>query len=289
MKSYELINFCELDKYATTSYCAIHGIDSALNLGDITKIDETKLKSFTMICGGSPCTDFSTAGKQKGAVWKCNDCGAEYNPLTVHYGKRSQCPKCHGKNIDKTHSSLLVEWLRVIRTVKPIWGIYENVKNIVGKKFKDTFNMFIHELQEYGYNTYYKVLNSKDYGIPQNRERVYLTIIQKQFDNGNFQFPAPFESNICLKDVLEPIVDEKYYINNEKAEKLINELIQSGKLDDIWKIFGKLNNLIVLCNWGGYCQNKIYSANGISPTLTATQYKHPTKILEVVQNEYKQN
>ena len=54
-KGYELVNFCEFDKYAVTSYCAIHGVDESLNLGDITKVDETKLKPFNMICGGSPC------------------------------------------------------------------------------------------------------------------------------------------------------------------------------------------------------------------------------------------
>ena len=68
-KNWKLVNFCEFDKYATKSYCAIHGVDESLNLGDITKVDETKLKPFNMICGGSPCQDFSVAGKQKGSVW----------------------------------------------------------------------------------------------------------------------------------------------------------------------------------------------------------------------------
>jgi DNA (cytosine-5)-methyltransferase 1 len=125
----------------------------------------------------------------------------------------------------------LVEWLRVIRANKPKWGIYENVKNIVGKKFKDTFQMFIDELNEYGYNTYYKVLNAKDYGIPQNRERVYLIIVQKDLDNGKFKFPKGFDNGLRLKDMLEDEVDEKYYINTQKAQELINDLVSSGKLD----------------------------------------------------------
>lgn len=230
-KNYELTNFCELDKYAITSYCAIHGVDESLNLGDITKVDETKIKPFTMICGGSPCQDFSLAGKQAGSTWKCQDCGHEYNPLTVHFSKRHKCPNCESESLDKTRSSLLVEWLRIIRANKPKWGIYENVKNIVGKKFKDTFQMFIDELNEYGYNTYYKVLNAKDYGIPQNRERVYLIIIKKDLDNGKFEFPLGFDNGVRLKDLLEDNVDEKYYVNTPKAKELIKDLIDSGKLD----------------------------------------------------------
>lgn len=177
------------------------------------------------------CQDFSIAGKQAGSTWKCKDCGCEYNPLTVHYSKRNQCPNCESENLDKTRSSLLVEWLRVIRANRPKWGIYENVKNIVGKQFKETFQMFMDELHEYGYNTYFKVLNAKDYGIPQNRERVYLIIILKEFDNGKFKFPEPFDDGTRLKDVLEDEVDDKYYINTPKSQKLIDDLIQSGKLD----------------------------------------------------------
>ena len=166
LKNWELVNFCEFDKYATKSYCAIHGTDESLNLGDITKVDETKLKPFNMICGGSPCQDFSVAGKQKGSVWTCKDCGHEYNPLTVHWSQRDKCPNCESGNIEKTRSSLLVEYLRVIRASKPNFGMYENVKNIVGKQFRDTtFKLFEDELHEYGYNTYWKVLNAKDLSL----------------------------------------------------------------------------------------------------------------------------
>ena len=221
---YELVNFCEFDKYAAKSYCAVHNVPESLNLGDITKVDETKLKPFNMICGGSPCQDFSVAGKQAGSMWRCSDCGHEYNPLTVHFSKRHMCPKCGSENIDKTRSSLLVEWLRIIRANKPKWGIYENVKNIVGKQFKETFQMFLDELHEYGYNTYYKVLNAKDYGIPQSRERVYLIIILKEYDNGKFKFPEPFDNGLRLKDMLEDEVAEKFYVNTPASQKLIAQL-----------------------------------------------------------------
>lgn len=174
------------------------------------------------------CQDFSVAGKQKGSVWTCKDCGHEYNPLTVHWSKRDKCPQCNSSNIEKTRSSLLVEYLRVIRANKPNFGIYENVKNIVGKQFRDTtFKLFEDELHEYGYNTYWKVLNSKNYGIPQNRERVYLIFIRKDLDNGQFKFPEPFDNGIRLKDILEDKVDEKFYLSDDKAQKFLSNFNQS--------------------------------------------------------------
>lgn len=224
MKDWKLVNFCEFDQYATKSYCAIHDVDVSLNLGDINEVDENNLQPFTMVCGGSPCQDFSVAGEQKGSVWTCKDCGHEYNPLTVHWSKRDKCPQCDSENIEKTRSSLLVEYLRVIRGNKPNFGMYENVKNIVGKRFKDTtFKLFEEELHEYGYNTYWKVLNARDYGIPQNRERLYLIFIKKELDNGKFEFPKSFSLNRRLKDLLDDVVDEKFYIDDERVLKLINQ------------------------------------------------------------------
>jgi len=222
---YNLVNFCEFDKHAVKSYCAIHGTDEALNLGDITTVNENDVSRFNVVCGGSPCQDFSVAGKLAGAMWTCKDCGHIFNPLTVHFGKRDICPGCGSENLDKTRSSLLVEWLRMIRGVRPDWGIYENVKNIVGKKFRSTtFKLFEEELHEYGYNTYWKVLNAKHYGIPQNRERVYLILIKKELDNGKFQFPEPLNIYTALRDVLDEKADEKYYLPQEKVNRLITDM-----------------------------------------------------------------
>lgn len=220
-KTWELVNFCEFDKFAIKSYCAVHNVDESLNLGDITKVDETQLKPFNMICGGSPCQDFSIAGKGKGSVWTCKQCGHAYNPLTVHWSERDKCPECGSRDIEKTRSSLLVEYLRVIRANKPNFGIYENVKNIVGKKFKDTtFKLFTQELEEYGYNVYWKVLNAKHYGIPQNRERVYLIFIKKELDNSKFKYPEPFDNGVRLRDILDDEVDEKFYLSQKQINKI---------------------------------------------------------------------
>lgn len=282
-KNWKLVNFCEFDKYATKSYCAIHGVDEGLNLGDITKVDETKLEDFNMICGGSPCQDFSVAGKQKGSVWTCKDCEHEYNPLTVHWSQRNKCPHCSSENIEKTRSSLLVEYLRVIRANKPNFGMYENVKNIVGKQFRDTtFKLFEDELHEYGYNTYWKVLNAKDYGIPQNRERVYLIFIKKDLDNSKFVFPEGFDNGIRLKDVLEDEVDEKYYISDDKVKRFLENLNISNIPSDenVVKQVGNISD----CNgnWKNPQVGRIYDPDGCSPTLnTCGGGSHEPKILQI--------
>lgn len=269
LRNWKLVNFCEFDKYATKSYCAIHDVDENLNLGDIAKVDETKLEDFNMICGGSPCQDFSVAGKQKGSVWTCKDCGHEYNPLTVHWSQRNKCPYCSSENIEKTRSSLLVEYLRVIRANKPNFGMYENVKNIVGKQFRDaTFKLFEDELHEYGYNTYWKVLNAKDYGVPQNRERVYLIFIKKGLDNSKFIFPKGFDNGIRLKDVLEDEVNEKYYIPDDKVQRFLTNLNSNNSL------------LYDPCQVKREGKSREY--NDYCPTLTSRDYKDPRLVNENV-------
>ena len=271
-KDWKLINFCEFDKYASKSYCAIHNVDESLNLGDINDVDENNLQPFNMICGGSPCQDFSIAGEQKGSVWTCKDCGHEYNPLMVHWSKRDKCPCCDSENIEKTRSSLLVEYLRVIRGNKPNFGIYENVKNIISQKFRDTtFKRFEEELQEYGYNTYWKVLNSKDYGIPQNRERVYLLFIKKELDNGKFKFPEGFDNGIRLRDMLEDEVDAKYYLSQEIQDRfqVTDKTFTKNVVGTTKPEFRTIGQ-----------RDLVYQKDSIMGALVATDYKQPKQIIE---------
>ena len=218
------------------------------------------------------CQDFSVAGKQKGSVWTCKECEHEYNPLTVHWSERGKCPNCSSENIEKTRSSLLVEYLRVVRANRPNFGIYENVKNIVGRQFKDTtFKLFTDELEEYGYNVYWKVLNAKNYGIPQNRERVYLIFIKKDLDNGKFQFPKPFDNGIRLKDMLEDVVDQKYYLSKEVQDrfKLTDETFTKNIIGTTKPEFRTIGQ-----------NDLVYQKDSVMGALVATDYKQPKQILD---------
>ncbi|MBQ3422238.1 MAG: DNA (cytosine-5-)-methyltransferase [Romboutsia sp.] len=225
--NYELIGFSEINKHAIESYCAIHNVDKSLNLGDISNVDLSNLSDdLGLVVGGSPCQDFSTSGRQKGSIWTCLDCNEEFNPLFVNYENRNACPKCKSEKLEKTRSSLIIEYLRTVRETKPKYFIYENVKGILGKRFKEGFDLFIEELNEYGYDTYYKVLNSKDFGIPQNRQRVFVIGIRKDLKQ-DFVFPKEQELKVFLKDFLEEEVEDKYYINSSRTEPLINMLLET--------------------------------------------------------------
>jgi DNA (cytosine-5)-methyltransferase 1 len=224
---YELVNYCEIDKYASKSYAAIHNVSEDKNLGDITKVNEKELpKDIDLITYGFPCQDISLAGKQKGLF---NEDGTQ------------------------TRSGLFFEALRIIEETQPRVAIAENVKNLVGKKFKPQFEIVLESLDKAGYNNYWQVLNAKDYGIPQNRERVFIVSIRKDIDNGKFKFPEGFELKLRLKDMLEDEVDEKYYISNEKSEDLLTRLgVNEGSLI------------------GGMQKHQSVKNDGISTTLTSS-------------------
>lgn len=177
----------EFDKYASQAYIQLHG--ETKNYGDIYTIDETKLPYFDMVTYSTPCQDFSTVGKQLG-----------------------------GDKGSGTRSSLLWECERIIRAVKPKYLLMENVKNLLSKKHCHTFNEWFKVLESMGYKNYYQVLNAKDYGIPQNRERMFCVSI---LGGGQYLFPNPIPLEKRVKDILEPIVDEKYYVSDRFASHLL--------------------------------------------------------------------
>ena len=200
---YELVGYSEIDKYASKSYAAIHGLSEDKNFGDITKIDETKLpKDIDLITYGFPCQDISVAGKQKGLI---------------------------DENGKQTRSGLFFEALRIIEATQPKIAIAENVKNLTSKKFNAQFQVVLESLETAGYNNYWKVLNAKDYGIPQNRERVFIVSIRKDVDHGLFEFPKPFHLKKKLKDMLEDEVDEKYYLSSEQVKRIVTSTFSQEK------------------------------------------------------------
>lgn len=197
------------------------------NLGDISKVD--RLPYTDMITYSFPCTDLSVAGKGEGMVNKCS-CGYSW-PIDFSDDNESLiCPSCGAKVQSSTRSGLLGQVQRLLAVSKkentlPKYLLLENVKNLVGKKFKPQFDAWIRWLDSIGYNTYYQVLNSKHYGIPQNRERIFAVSIRKDIDDGKFKFPEQIPLTTRLKDILEKNVDEKYYLSGDKVESILANFI----------------------------------------------------------------
>lgn len=187
-----------------------------------------------MMTWGFPCTDISVAGHQKGFL---------------------------DEEGNKTRSGMYYEGIRILRKMKPALSIIENVKNLTGKKFKKEFEMVLSDLDEAGYNSYYKVLNAKDYGVPQNRERVFIVSIRKVLDNGKFKFPETFDNGVRLKDILEDEVHEKYYLSDDKVKRFITNLNSESSL------------LYDPCQVKREGKSREY--NDYSPTLTSRDYKDP--------------
>lgn len=198
-------DIAEIDKYAIQAYEQLHG--ETHNWGDVTKIDETRLPYYDLITYSFPCQDISLAGLQRGL-----DKGTE------------------------TRSSLLWECERIIRAVKPKYLLMENVKNLVGEKHKHNFIRWLHVLEMMGYQNYYKVLNAKDYGVPQNRERVFVVSI---LGYQQYLFPNPIKLEKRLKDVLESDVDEMYYL----SEKTLRYFLDNNK-----KQIGKTETFLATTN-----------------------------------------
>ena len=197
------------------------------NLGDISKVD--RLPYADIVTYSFPCTDLSVAGRGEGMVNKCS-CGYSW-PIDFSNNSESLiCPSCGAKVQSSTRSGLLGQVQRLLAVSKkentlPKYLLLENVKNLVGKKFKPQFDAWIRWLDSIGYNTYYQVLNSKHYGIPQNRERIFAVSIRKDIDDGKFKFPEQIPLTTRLKDILEKNVDEKYYLSSDKVESILANFI----------------------------------------------------------------
>lgn len=256
---HEIVDAVEIDKYAITSFNAIHGTN--FELQDITEWD--KDIDVDLIMHGSPCQDFSVAGKQAGG-----DVGSG------------------------TRSSLMYETIRIVGKLRPKYVVWENVKNLLSKKHKHNFDAYIETMNILGYNSYYKVLNAKDYGIPQNRERVFTVSIRKDIDRCAFTFPEKEPLELRLKDMLEEQVDEKYYLSDVQIERIKTTTYNVGKTRIQEKDYcdtlcardwrdPKCVQVGTLDIKGQDCIKRVYSDEGLSPTLTNMQGgNRQPKILE---------
>lgn len=190
----------------------------------------------------------------------------------------------------ETRSGLYYEGYRILKEKRPSYSIIENVKNLTSKRFKQQFESILNDLSELGYTNYWKVLNAKNFGIPQNRERVFIVSVRNDIAQNNFCFPQEIPLLRKLKDLLEDNVDEKYYLSENAIGRLIkknNRLIRNLENPDVnsciiagyYKVDGRNNQYISDNNVqriiGIYdSENKthqagsIYNPIGISPTLT---------------------
>lgn len=185
---HNVLAYCEIDKYASKAYSIIHDIPEEKNLKDVTKVDILDIcERVDLITYGFPCQDISNCGKQNGFV---------------------------DENGERTRSGLFFDALRIIDDYKPKFAIAENVKNLTSKRFKEEFKIVLESLEALGYNNYWQVLNSKDYGIPQNRERVFIISIRKDINKG-FKFLTPFPLTLKLKDLLDDEIDESFYLSTD--------------------------------------------------------------------------
>ena len=231
---YEVVGISEIDKYALQAYQAVHG--HCPNYGDISKIDWNTVPDFDLLTYSFPCTDISIAGRQKGLS------------------------KASG-----TRSSLLWECQRAIEIKRPKYLLMENVATLLSQKFLPDFKEWRNILGELGYSSFTQILNATQFGVPQNRERVFMVSI---LGDCQYHFPAPFKLTKRLKDVLEPVVDEKYYLSDKVISGFYAHLermqergameINATTICLNSKVDGKQPSL----------QDRVYDCNGVSPAIT---------------------
>lgn len=265
---FEVVGISEIDKYAIQAYMAVHG--ETHNYGDISKIDWSIVPDFDFLTYSFPCTDISNAGKRKGLA--------------------------EGSG---TRSSLIWECRKAIESKRPKYLLMENVKNLVSKSFIPYLKEWLIFLYRQGYSNYTKVLNAKDFGVPQNRERVFMVSILGEV---SFHFPKPFTLEKRLKDVLEKDVDESFYLsekvvntflaineknkakgNGFKFEPTMGDVIASSISTDAGS--RDCDNYVYVVgntNPSGHGMNgNVFNSNGLCPTLTTNKGEGP-RILESV-------
>ena len=259
---HEIVDAVEIDKYAIQSFNAIHG--SNFEVQDITKWD--KNIEVDLVMHGSPCQDFSLAGKQAGG-----DLGSG------------------------TRSSLMYETIRIVGKLRPKYVIWENVKNVLSKNHKHNFDRYIETMEALGYRNYYKVLDAKDYGVPQHRERVFTVSI---LGGSGYEFPEKEELKIRLKDILEEEVDKKYYLNDVQIKRIETTTYNVGKTriqekdwcDTLCARDWKDPKCVQVGQMYGTEKEpnpqagRVYSSEGISPTMDSCSGGNRMPKIEVIGN-----
>lgn len=183
---YELINFCEFDSKATRIYKILHDIDDSLNIGDITQVENNDIKKCDILFSSSPCQSFSNIGLREG-----------------------------GEEDSGTKSSLMWHNLRFVKNSNPKIVIWENVASACKGKNKENFDRYCEAMSELGYVNIWKILNPKNFGTPQNRERLFFVSIRKDLDASKFHMPQETFQKCDMFDYLDRNVDKKYIVTDQ--------------------------------------------------------------------------
>ena len=234
---YELVGWSEIDKYAIQAHNAVYPQYRDRNFGDICHIDWAKVPDFDLFTYSFPCTDISTAGKQAGLE------------------------KGSG-----TRSSLLWECEKAIENKMPKYLLMENVKSLTGRKYKCFLSAWEQYLSKLGYTNHTKVMNAKDYGIPHNRERVFMISTR---DSESYYFPEPLPLEKRLGDILEYDVDEKYFLSEKMIKGFIRHNIAHRK---------KGTGFLWLPKTGDGTANCLRANGALTPTdnsIIAGEYSEP--------------
>lgn len=238
---HELVGFSEINKYAIQCFEKNHG---GKNFGSITEIKWEEMPDFDLITGGFPCQDVSSAGRQ---------------------------------DLTKGRTILGYELIDALRVKQPKYFLFENVKGLTQVKFNVFRRDLIGKLGQQGYVVFSKVLNTKDFGVPQNRERVWFVGIRKDVWNKNelayFNWPVVQRLDLKLKDLLEPEVDERYFLNDERAKELIGKTKDkvSSTIDASYykgpNTDNRANRTLIELTEEQSQAYRVYSPDGVSATL----------------------
>ena len=273
---YKVIWACDFDKYAVDTYR--RNVGDHVVQADIKKLSRADIPKADVWAFGFPCQDLSVAGKQRGFRFACKDCGTEWGYDSEDYQDGIKCPKCGSGNYQAaSRSGMFFERMRLLDETAeetpeamPRALFIENVKGL-----KPYIPVLEVELKKRGYEVHIQLYNSKYWGVPQNRERYFIVGLLDSVKG--FSFPEEQHEDVPkLSTVLEDNVDEKYYIDDKKAQTIISQALE--KLEALGKVHTCLHGVLAdpsqKAREGAY---RIY--DNISPTIAARDYKDPRLVI----------